>query len=111
MQIFVKTLTGKTITLEVEASDTIENVKAKIQVYTEINKISLFVFLTFARKNHTNCDTNFCCEAKLNSRCKAQVKNKILSKIGNLNFGFASVQLFLATFEWPICWAFSMQKL
>ena len=30
-QIFVKTLTGKTITLEVEASDTIENVKAKIQ--------------------------------------------------------------------------------
>ncbi|EFN54689.1 hypothetical protein CHLNCDRAFT_24467, partial [Chlorella variabilis] len=32
MQIFVKTLTGKTITLEVESSDTIENVKAKIQV-------------------------------------------------------------------------------
>ncbi|PWU83893.1 putative polyubiquitin [Trypanosoma cruzi] len=31
MQIFVKTLTGKTIALEVESSDTIENVKAKIQ--------------------------------------------------------------------------------
>eukprot|EP00434_Breviolum_minutum_P015004 symbB.v1.2.013229.t1/scaffold930.1/size151240/8 len=31
MQIFVKTLTGKTITLDVEASDTIDNVKAKIQ--------------------------------------------------------------------------------
>ena len=31
MQIFVKTLTGKTITLEVEASDTVENVKAKLQ--------------------------------------------------------------------------------
>ena len=31
MQIFVKTLTGKTITLEVEGSDAIENVKAKIQ--------------------------------------------------------------------------------
>ena len=31
MQIFVKTLTGKTITLEVESSDTIENVKTKIQ--------------------------------------------------------------------------------
>lgn len=30
MQIFVKTLTGKTITLEVEPSDTIENVKSKI---------------------------------------------------------------------------------
>ena len=31
MQIFVKTLTGKTVTLEVEPSDSIENVKAKIQ--------------------------------------------------------------------------------
>ena len=31
MQIFVKTLTGKTITLEVEPSDTIETVKTKIQ--------------------------------------------------------------------------------
>ncbi|CAF2271762.1 unnamed protein product, partial [Rotaria magnacalcarata] len=31
MQIFVKTLTGKTITLEVEPTDSIENVKAKIQ--------------------------------------------------------------------------------
>jgi ubiquitin C len=31
MQIFVKTLTGKTITLDVESSDTIDNVKAKIQ--------------------------------------------------------------------------------
>ena len=31
MQVFIKTLTGKTITLDVEQSDTIENVKAKIQ--------------------------------------------------------------------------------
>ena len=31
MQIFVKTVTGKTITLDVEPSDTIENVKCKIQ--------------------------------------------------------------------------------
>ena len=31
MQIFVKTLTGKTITVEVEPTDTIENVKTKIQ--------------------------------------------------------------------------------
>ena len=30
-EVFVKTLTGRTITLEVESSDTIENVKAKIQ--------------------------------------------------------------------------------
>jgi len=31
MQIFVRTLTGKTITLEVEAADSIESVKAKLQ--------------------------------------------------------------------------------
>lgn len=31
MQIFVKTMTGKTITLDVDPSDTIEIVKMKIQ--------------------------------------------------------------------------------
>ena len=31
MQVFIKTLTGKTITLEVESSDTIDMVKCKIQ--------------------------------------------------------------------------------
>jgi len=31
MQIFIKTLTGKTITLDVESSDTIDQVKSKIQ--------------------------------------------------------------------------------
>ena len=31
MQIFVRTLTGKTVTLEVESNDTIENIKQKIQ--------------------------------------------------------------------------------
>lgn len=31
MQIFVKTLTGKTIAIEVEANNTIESIKAKIQ--------------------------------------------------------------------------------
>lgn len=36
MQIFVKTLNGQTLTLEVEASDSIENVQAKIQDKTDI---------------------------------------------------------------------------
>ena len=31
MQVFVKTLTGKTITLEVDSADTIDQVKSKIQ--------------------------------------------------------------------------------
>ena len=31
MQVFIKTLTGKTITVDTEPSDTIETVKAKIQ--------------------------------------------------------------------------------
>jgi hypothetical protein len=31
MQIFVKTLTGKTITLDAEGGDTIDAIKAKIQ--------------------------------------------------------------------------------
>ena len=31
MQIFVKTLTGKTITLDVDSNDSIANVKQKIQ--------------------------------------------------------------------------------
>ena len=44
MQIFVKTLTGKTITLEVEPSDSIENVKAKIQVIFAC-KVECFIFV------------------------------------------------------------------
>jgi ubiquitin len=31
MQIFVKTLTGKTITLDVDAADTVQSIKQKIQ--------------------------------------------------------------------------------
>jgi|TARA_B100001175_G_scaffold289980_1_gene274094 hypothetical protein len=40
MQIFVKTLTGKTITLDVEGTDTIEAIKAKIQDKLFVQKSS-----------------------------------------------------------------------
>ena len=43
MQIFVKTLTGKTITLEVESSDNVQNIKQKIQdrrEFLQINSVS-----------------------------------------------------------------------
>ena len=36
MQIFVKTLTGKTITLDVDSNDSIANVKQKIQGYQQL---------------------------------------------------------------------------
>ena len=40
MQIFVKTLTGKTITLEIESSDTIQSVKSKIKKeFHQINSV------------------------------------------------------------------------
>ena len=40
MQIFVKTLTGKTITLDVEPSDTIENVKQKVSSQNNSNTLA-----------------------------------------------------------------------
>ena len=45
MQIFIKTLTGKTITLDVEPTDSIENVKQKIQDRKVFHQISSDLFL------------------------------------------------------------------
>ena len=52
MQIFVKTLTGKTITLEVEASDTIENVKDSFFI-SEENLISFPIYTSSLNNSKT----------------------------------------------------------
>ena len=50
MLIFVKALTGRSIPLEVEASDTIENVKAKIQQQERIPSDQKQILLSHGRQ-------------------------------------------------------------
>ena len=58
MQIFVKTLSGKTITLDVEASDAIDTVKFKIQHLEGIPKAQQR--LVFQGQQLENADNGYC---------------------------------------------------
>lgn len=74
MQIFVKTHTGKTITLEVESSDSVYNVKAKIQDKESVDpsKQMLYFAGTLLQDERTLADYNITMEATLSMKLKGQ---------------------------------------
>jgi ubiquitin C len=59
MQIFIKTVTGKIITLEVEPSDSIWSVKAKIQVLEGISEFQQRLLLAGNHETKDNKDLSY----------------------------------------------------
>ena len=69
MQIFVKTMGGDTITLDVEASDTTEQVKAKLQDKTGIPSGPLQLAGHALEDGRTLSDCNIVAESVLEQAC------------------------------------------
>jgi ubiquitin C len=102
MQIFVKTLTGKTITLEVEGSDTIENVKTKVGFFFEIFS---FEKLTFFLTKDSRQGRNSAGSAKTDL-CREAARRRSNSGFANFSF-YRSFVLFLTC---PFAADYNIQK-
>src|ERR1700712_2316286 len=101
MQIFVKTLTGKTITLEVESSDTIDNVKTKIQGSSFTStcsslKIELWTNLSSVKQTRRESPQTNSASSSLESNSKMAVPSRTTTSRRSQLFILSSASVVVA---------------